>query len=108
MAELTEGGGAEAAIAHGTDDAGNPVVRLSGEIDLSNAQSVRSAVEPIVGRAPAQVVFDLARLDFLDSSGLAVLLATAERVPVVLRNPKPIIQRLVESTGLTDILRMEP
>ena len=108
MAELTEGGGAVAAITHTTDDAGNPVVRLSGEIDLSNAQAVRSAIEPIVGRAPALVVFDLAGLDFLDSSGLAVLLATAERVPVVLRQPKPIIQRLVESTGLTEILKIEP
>jgi anti-sigma B factor antagonist len=108
MGELTAGDGADAAVAHGTDDDGNPVVRLSGEIDLSNAQAVRSAVEPVVRRAPAQVVFDLAELDFLDSSGLAVLLAAAERVPVVLRRPKPIIQRLVESTGLTDILRIEP
>jgi anti-anti-sigma factor len=107
MAELTEGDGAEAAIAHGTDDAGNPVVHLSGEVDLSNAETLRAAVEPIVGRGPGLVVFDLAELDFLDSSGLAVLLATAERVPVVLRRPKPIIQRLVETTGLSQILRIE-
>jgi anti-anti-sigma factor len=106
MAELTDGDGA--ALSDGTDAAGDPVVRLRGEIDLSNAQAVRSVVEPIVGRNPTRVVFDLAGLDFLDSSGLAVLLATAERVPVVLRRPKPIIQRLVESTGLTDILRIEP
>jgi anti-anti-sigma factor len=107
MAELTEGEGAEAAIAHGTDDAGNPVVRLSGEVDLSNADTVRAAVEQIVGRGPVRLVFDLAGLDFLDSSGLAVLLATAERVPVVLRRPKPIVQRLVETTGLSEILRIE-
>jgi anti-sigma B factor antagonist len=107
MAELTEGDGAEATIAHGTDDAGNPVVRLSGEVDLSNADTVRAAVEPIVMLEPGRVVFDLAGLDFLDSSGLAVLLATAERVPVVLRDPKPIVQRLVETTGLGEILRIE-
>ena len=51
------------------DAAGVPVIKLVGEIDLSNVDSVRAAIEPTVSSAPELVVFDLSGLDFLDSSG---------------------------------------
>jgi anti-anti-sigma factor len=64
---------------------------------------VRKAIEPVLELGPERIVFDLGELQFMDSSGLAVLLGVAERVPVVeLRRPQPLICRVIELTGLTD------
>ena len=41
------------------------------------------------------IKFDLGDLEFMDSSGLAMLLAVAERISVVeLRGPRPLIRRV--------------
>src|SRR3954469_22535029 len=56
------------------DDAGGVVtVRLIGELDMAT----RPLLEPllaVVQARPAEVVVDLSRLDFIDSSGLRAVL----------------------------------
>ncbi len=45
----------------------------------------------------------------MDSSGLALLASVAQRVPEVeLRDPSPIVRRLIELTGLVGILNVTP
>ena len=96
-------GGAEVA----TDANGVPIIKLTGEIDLSNADSVRAAIEPTVSSAPERIVFDLSGLDFLDSSGIALLLYVAAKSgSVQVRNPSEIVRRIIEVTGLADVLQM--
>ena len=51
---------------------------------------------------------DLAHLDFIDSTGLAVLVAGLKRLrehggDMALRSPKPSILRVFEITGLTQV-----
>jgi len=91
-----------------TRDAGGvPVIKLVGEIDLSNVDAVRAAIEPTVSSAPELVVFDLSGLDFLDSSGIALLLFAATKTgSVQLRSPSEIVRRIIEVTGLADVLHM--
>jgi anti-anti-sigma factor len=102
MGELLQAGGAEAKVETFRDDTGVPVVKIAGEIDMSNANLVREAVEPVVEHNPGRVVFDLGELQFMDSSGLAMLLGVAERVAVVeLKSPRPLLRRIIELTGLT-------
>jgi anti-anti-sigma factor len=98
-------GGVEAA----GDDAGDPVVRLTGEIDISNAEPIGDALDDIVGPDARRVVVDLSELQFMDSAGIAMLLRTAARLETVeIRNPSLVIQRIIECTGLTGIFRMAP
>lgn len=92
-----------------TDESGMPVVRIIGEVDLANANSLFARIEPVVRTRPERLIFDVSDLDFIDSSGIAILLRCAQSAGCVrLRNSSPIIRRTVESMGLADILVLEP
>jgi len=45
----------------------------------------------------------------MDSSGIALLVAAARQArQVELRHPTPVVRRLIELTGLTELLLMTP
>jgi len=103
MEGLIQAGGAEATVESLQDASGVPIVKVSGEVDMSNVDVVRAAVDRAIAEDPDRIVFDLGELKFMDSSGLAMLLAVAERIPVVeLRRPRPLLRRVIELTGLSD------
>jgi len=109
MDELDDPGGPVGAAVVTFDAAGVPVIKLSGEIDMSNVDALRGVIEPVIESAPARVDFDLAALEFMDSSGIALLLrvaATAQTVHV--REPSALVRRLIEATGLSDVLPIDP
>jgi anti-anti-sigma factor len=109
MAELDEEPGADVVIDTRVDESGSTVVSLSGELDSSNADALVAALEPITATSTARLVFDLSALRFMDSAGIAVLLGAAAKVGSVgVRNPSPAVRRVVELTGLTDVLSIEP
>jgi anti-anti-sigma factor len=80
------------------------IVRLAGEFDVASATQARETIDPALGDGTRRAVFDLGDLTFMDSSGLAVLLAVAQRVPVELRRPSSVIRQVIEMTGLADAL----
>jgi anti-sigma B factor antagonist len=89
------------------DEDGAPVLRLTGEIDISNAEPLGDALEAIVGPDARRLVVDLEGLEFMDSAGIAMLLRTASRVDAVeIRNPSEVMRRIIECTGLTGIFRV--
>ena len=51
---------------------GRVVVRLSGEIDLSNVDGLEAQIDDAIADVP-DVVIDLAAIDFIDSRGLRLL-----------------------------------
>jgi anti-sigma B factor antagonist len=109
MAELDAEHPAEAVIETRTDDSGAPVIVVSGELDMSNAGKLEAAVESLVAQQPERLVFDLSGLRFMDSAGIAVLLAAANKVAAIeLRAPSPAVRRVVELTGLTRVLSVVP
>jgi anti-anti-sigma factor len=92
-----------------TDAAGHPMITLAGELDVSNAEALRRAVERVISSHPSRLVFELSDLTFMDSSGIAVMVLAANSVPAVeFRHPSTIVRRVVEATGLTDVLRLDP
>lgn len=96
---------ADFAFDHTRDDEVH-VVTLHGELDLSNAHQVRDA---LVGIAGSAVVVDLADLTFLDSSGIAALLAARKRIldaghRFSLRGAQGMVRRVLEVTGLEHLL----
>lgn len=100
MADVTDGGpsGAEVAV---LSEEGTPVIQVSGELDISSVDSVRPFVEDVLRLEPERVVFDLGAVEFMDSSGIALLLSAARSVPTVeLRNLPQIMRRVIEMTGL--------
>ena len=56
---------------------GNPVVALTGEIDMTTAQALSSALGPWV-QAGGPVILDLSEVTFMDSTGLNVLMMAAK------------------------------
>jgi anti-sigma B factor antagonist len=86
------------------------LVTLRGELDLAAVPLLEPELERLAG-APgfAAVVLDLRGLDFLDSSGLRLLveadrvLGDCERGLVLVRGPQP-VQRMFELTDLADRL----
>jgi anti-anti-sigma factor len=84
------------------------VVRIVGEIDISTVPAISAAMNTALGDSPDRLVFDLSGVEFMDSSGIAVLLRARKAVgSVQVRNPSTVVRRLIELTGLTDILPFE-
>ena len=83
-------------------------VRVSGELDLATVDQLRDVIARAVAVGVEQIVFDLADITFMDSSGITVLLeAVARRESVLVRSPSIAARRIIETTGLADILRIE-
>jgi anti-sigma B factor antagonist len=108
MAELDGDPPAELQIDTGRDAQGDPIITLSGELDIAGAGSLEESLAPVMAQSPARLIFELKDLRFMDSAGIAVLVGAAKKVGAVkLRNTSPIVQRVVELTGLSDVLSIE-
>ena len=90
---------------------GRTVVRVAGEIDVSNSDELDAAVAEAVNPGPAELVLDLVEVSFIDSTGIRSLLQAADRCAersIALRvRPSTAVQRLAELTGITDRLSLE-
>jgi anti-sigma B factor antagonist len=108
MAELDTNHAAELVVATRLDATGAPVVTVSGELDISTAADLEASIAQITAEHPDRLVFDLRELRFMDSAGIAVLISAAAKANTVrLRHPSPIIRRVVEISGLCDVLPIE-
>jgi anti-sigma B factor antagonist len=91
------------------DSSGARVVSVSGELDSSNAASLESTVASVATEHTERLVFDLSALSFMDSAGIAVLVgATGKVKSVQLREPSQPVRRVIELTGLSGVLPLEP
>ena len=86
---------------------------LGGELDVFTAPRLRSSLEEAVASDSEPLVLDLRGLEFLDSSGLAVILglherreqADAEPLRLVIRGSGP-VESLFETIGAGDYLHL--
>jgi anti-sigma B factor antagonist len=91
-----------------TADGGRLVVRLGGELDLASLPDVQPALDRLLGLPPQPVRVDVAELQFLDSTGVAVLLRIANRFePVEVVHAAPVVRRVVHALGLGDHLGLD-
>ncbi len=89
-------------------DNGTLIVALRGEIDLGNADELGAEIGKHLG-ADTRVVFDLSGVEFMDTSGIALLLSVANRSAAVsISKASTQVRRVIESAGLESILRMTP
>jgi anti-anti-sigma factor len=90
--------------------AGVSVLELSGEIDVSNASQVSNRISELTAGEAGGLALDLTRVEYLDSSGLRMLLNLAStladhgRELRVVVPPGSFIASLMETTGVDGIL----
>jgi anti-anti-sigma factor len=89
------------------------VITIRGELDLAAAPILRREVGATLGRPIAALTLDLRDLRFLDSSGLHCLVharddAAERQVEFELVSVPRHARRLINVTGLSDLLGVEP
>jgi anti-sigma B factor antagonist len=91
-------------------DAGVAVVTVTGEVDVANCELLR---EGLLRVAPDEndrgLVVNLAGVNFMDSTGLGVLVGVWHRLgarhsSLALAAPSRQIQRILDTTGLARVL----
>jgi anti-sigma B factor antagonist len=90
---------------------GTTVVSLCGELDVSSSSGLSDELVGLIEAGTTDLIIDLAKLAFIDSTGLSAILRAnrkLERGHLVLRKPNPIVRQVLEITGLTGALRIEP
>jgi stage II sporulation protein AA (anti-sigma F factor antagonist) len=90
-------------------DSGVQIFEVEGELDLSTAETLGQAL----GGTRGKVVVDLTACPFIDSTGLALLLRTAQRLErdsgsLGLVSVDPEIRRLLHITGLDMTIAVHP
>jgi anti-sigma B factor antagonist len=79
------------------------LVGLEGELDIASLPDVAAQLDALLAREPQPVHLDLAGLQFMDSSGVTVLIRIANHFePVTAGNPTPVVARVVQVLGLAD------
>ena len=88
-----------------------PGIALAGEVDIAVAKQVEAALDDGIRESAGAFVVDLCDVDFLDSTGVSLLmraralLGREERVLVVICPPGP-ARRIFEVAGVLDLLTM--
>jgi anti-anti-sigma factor len=86
------------------------VVRLVGEIDLSNATAVETRLAELVRAEPDHhIVIELSDVEYLDSAAFAAIerLTRTARVSIVLSPASP-VHRAVAISGLGELVEIAP
>jgi anti-anti-sigma factor len=92
---------------------GVPVVAAPEEIDITNADGLRTALAEAATHGPGQFVVDMTRTKFCDTAGLHALVAANKRTraeggQVVLVIPDPGVLRIFAITGLDSVIPNVP
>jgi anti-sigma B factor antagonist len=89
------------------------VVSLHGELDVASAPSLRERLIDLVSRGSTNLILDLEGLDFLDSTGLGVIISALKRArtnggDLRLVCTQSRIRRLFEITALDQAFPLYP
>lgn len=87
------------------------VLAVTGEIDVATAPRMREAIIDMVNRGDRRIIVDLEAVDFMDSTGLGVLVGALKRVRthegslrVVCTNSR--VLKVFEITGLDAVFEV--
>jgi len=83
---------------------------LCGELDEHSAEYVRNEMDNMFSKKGfGQIIIDLSELDFMDSTGIGVLLGRYKRmkdrkIPIYICNPSTHAEKIFKMTGLYDLM----
>jgi stage II sporulation protein AA (anti-sigma F factor antagonist) len=89
------------------------IVRLRGELDLTEADRLRELMTGLIAREPRVLVADLSGLTFLDCAGLSVLVHAHQRQDaegrrLLIYGAPPLVRRVLTLTGMDIYLHLAP
>jgi anti-sigma B factor antagonist len=90
-------------------EAGVRTLRLGGELDLAGAPALEAAIEEAMADSESRLVIDFSALTFIDSTGIAILVAAlgderaAGRLGFV-PSTAPAVTRVLRLTGVEERL----
>jgi anti-sigma B factor antagonist len=90
---------------------GFAVLAVSGEVDVATVPRLREQLHGLVAQGSNQIIVNLDAVDFLDSTGLGVLVGALKRVrsndgDLYLVCTQPRIRKVFEVTGLTKVFQL--
>ncbi len=91
---------------------GRVVVRLAGEIDLSNVDGLEAQIDSAIAHAQ-DVVIDLTAIDFIDSRGLRLLkrvsssIAGRDGTLLVVAPASSVARSVLDMTGMSQELAVQ-
>ncbi len=85
------------------------VVRVVGDLDAATGPRLHDELDALAGGGMPRVTVDLAKVTFLSSSALSVLVAASARLrgmggDLRLQAPSPLAMKVLEMTGLSGLL----
>ena len=93
-----------------TRDGGKLCVALEGRLDTTTAPELEASLKEDLDTV-TELVIDLAKLEYISSAGLRVLLAAQKAMmkqgSMVVTNPNDVINEIFEVTGFSTILTIE-
>jgi anti-sigma B factor antagonist len=89
------------------------VVHLQGSCDLATVPELRQALQSLAPPDVTELVLDVSRLDFCDSTGLGTMLGALRRMregggEFAIAGATGTTLRLLEITGLDGVVRLVP
>jgi stage II sporulation protein AA (anti-sigma F factor antagonist) len=91
---------------------GRLTVGITGELDESNAVSVRTACDELIDKSEiVSFIMDFRHLRFMDSTGLGVILGRykklkARNIEMHICNPQPQVLKVILTAGLNEIINI--
>ena len=84
------------------------VLAVKGEVDLDTAPKLKSRLQEAVDRSATNIAVHLAEVEFLDSSGLGVLIGGLKRCKegggiLALVSPRRAVRKVLSITGLDKV-----
>jgi anti-sigma B factor antagonist len=85
-------------------------VVVRGEIDMETAPQLERVLDDVVAKGALLVTLDLEGVDFLDSSGLRVILGASNKLSaqegqLLIEGASSAVERVLEITGVIERLR---
>jgi stage II sporulation protein AA (anti-sigma F factor antagonist) len=85
-------------------------VVVRGEIDMQTASKLEDVLDQVIAKGARLITLDLEGVDFLDSSGLRVILAASNKLTehggrLLLEGASSAVERVLELTGVIERLR---
>jgi anti-anti-sigma factor len=92
-------------------DSAEVVFAISGEIDIATAPQLWERVASTVSKGTKRLVLDLTDMDFIDASGISVIVRArpllADDAQIVLRRPNRLARKVFEIVELDKLCRVE-
>jgi anti-sigma B factor antagonist len=82
---------------------GAVILHLAGELDLYNAEELRSALQDVLAQEPERIIVEMSHVEFVDSTALGVLIearAKLGRSSLLLAAPQLETRRTLQVSGL--------